>query len=584
MEKPNVKWDDVAGLETAKQLLKEAVILPIKFPQLFTGNRKPWEGILLYGPPGTGKSYLAKAVATEANNSTFFSVSSSDLVSKYVGESEKLVKQLFEMVCYAFLHAHGKSKGEGGGERKKKVQPMHIARDKKPAIIFIDEIDSLAGRRSDNEQDNTRRIKTEFLVQMQGVGKDTRGILTLGATNCPWDLDPAVRRRFVKRIYIPLPEKEARKGMFKLHIGNTPHKLTDKDFDILGERTPVHNFFFHNHLHFLNLKKKKKKKKGFSGSDINATHFKEIPDSDNPSQMALVPCPKTDPKGQKMSLMDIPPEKQDRVKAPPLEVSHFLKILTNAKPSVGAEDIERHVKWTSEFGQEGVSQPTLDNLQNCTILFFFVSCLLTPKVIYTCQNKKTPHILNLKFGHKSLKEISMLLFVRKRPEERAKNRNKITVNFFCFIPGILFVDQMSQGNQLQQLVVLLEQLVSGKDINQAQSKIQQFETQTGKKKGKNETKMKALQWHCCKYFAMRRYSQSSDKFALQKKPRWIVLKNVINNHWDKTDSRFREPLLEKNEKQGIKEKIVNPDLLGSSDSKIRNTTALISHEQLPYLL
>ncbi|ETO11263.1 hypothetical protein RFI_26113 [Reticulomyxa filosa] len=98
MEKPNVKWDDVAGLETAKQLLKEAVILPIKFPQLFTGNRKPWEGILLYGPPGTGKSYLAKAVATEANNSTFFSVSSSDLVSKYVGESEKLVKQLFEMV------------------------------------------------------------------------------------------------------------------------------------------------------------------------------------------------------------------------------------------------------------------------------------------------------------------------------------------------------------------------------------------------------------------------------------------------------------------------------------------------------
>lgn len=87
-DKPNVQWEDVAGLESAKEALKEAVILPIKFPHLFTGKRQPWKGILLYGPPGTGKSYLAKAVATEAN-STFFSVSSSDLVSKWMGESER---------------------------------------------------------------------------------------------------------------------------------------------------------------------------------------------------------------------------------------------------------------------------------------------------------------------------------------------------------------------------------------------------------------------------------------------------------------------------------------------------------------
>merc|ERR1719174_1191432 len=95
-DKPNIKWEDVAGLEGAKEALKEAVILPIKFPHLFTGKRKPWRGILLFGPPGTGKSFLAKAVATEANNSTFISVSSSSLVSKWQGQSERLVKELFE--------------------------------------------------------------------------------------------------------------------------------------------------------------------------------------------------------------------------------------------------------------------------------------------------------------------------------------------------------------------------------------------------------------------------------------------------------------------------------------------------------
>jgi len=316
-ETPNVKWDDVAGLETAKQLLKEAVILPIKFPQLFQGKRKPWAGILLYGPPGTGKSYLAKAVATEANNSTFFSVSSSDLVSKYVGESEKLVKNLFEM-----------------------------ARVEKPSIIFIDEVDSLASKRGDNEQDNTRRIKTEFLVQMQGVGKDTRGVLTLGATNCPWDLDPAIRRRFVKRIYIPLPEQEARQIMFKIHIGNTRNTLTDGDYKVMAERT-----------------------EGFSGSDISAvvqdalmepvrtmqtaTHFCKAKDPTGRREYIWLPCSPAHPGAQKMSLMEIPDSEQDHVEAEGLKLAHFLRTLADAKPSVGKEDIKRHTDWTAEFGQEG---------------------------------------------------------------------------------------------------------------------------------------------------------------------------------------------------------------------------------------
>jgi len=187
-EDPNVSWKDVCGLEQAKAQLKEAVVLPMRYPQLFKGKRQPWRGILLYGPPGTGKSYLAKAVATEAS-STFFSVSSSDLISKFQGESEKLVRALFE-----------------------------LARKKTPSVVFIDEIDSLCSTRSANDGDNSKRIKTEFLVQMQGVGKVMDGILILAATNDPVGLDPAMRRRFQKRIYISLPNDGARIDMFKLHL------------------------------------------------------------------------------------------------------------------------------------------------------------------------------------------------------------------------------------------------------------------------------------------------------------------------------------------------------------------------------
>lgn len=250
-DKPNVKWEDVAGLEGAKEALKEAVILPIKFPHLFQGKRQPWKGILLYGPPGTGKSYLAKAVATEAN-STFFSVSSSDLVSKWMGESERLVKQLFNM-----------------------------ARENKPAIIFIDEVDALCGPRGEGESEASRRIKTELLVQMDGVGKDSKGVLILGATNIPWQLDAAIRRRFQRRVHISLPDKAARMRMFELAVGDTKCELTQADYKQLGEMT-----------------------EGYSGSDISiavqdalmqpvrkiqtATHYKKVGDSNCKSGLGIL--------------------------------------------------------------------------------------------------------------------------------------------------------------------------------------------------------------------------------------------------------------------------------------------------------
>jgi len=123
-----------------------------------------------------------------------------------MGESERLVKSLFE-----------------------------LARQNKPAVIFIDEIDSMVSNRSDGENEATRRIKTEFLVQMDGVGKDDDGILVLGATNIPWGIDPAARRRFQRKIYIPLPDEPARLAMFKLNVGSTPNNLTEADFIKLAE-------------------------------------------------------------------------------------------------------------------------------------------------------------------------------------------------------------------------------------------------------------------------------------------------------------------------------------------------------------
>lgn len=319
MEKPKVLWSDVAGLDSAKEALKEAVILPIKFPHLFTGKRRPWSGILLYGPPGTGKSYLAKAVATEANNSTFISVSSSDLVSKWLGESERLVKNLFE-----------------------------LARENKPAIIFIDEVDSLCGSRSENESESARRIKTEFLVQMQGVGVDNKDVLVLGATNIPWTLDSAIRRRFEKRIYIPLPEASARVKMFELHMGNIKHCIQPTEFRDLAEKT-----------------------EGYSGADISivvrdammqpvrkvqqATHFKLVkgPSPQNPEVIAddlLTPCSPGDPGAREMTWMQVPGEK---LLEPVVNLPDMLRSLATSKPTVNSADLKKFEDFTRDFGQEG---------------------------------------------------------------------------------------------------------------------------------------------------------------------------------------------------------------------------------------
>ncbi|CAI5729133.1 unnamed protein product [Hyaloperonospora brassicae] len=272
-----VTFDDIAGLQFAKKCVNELVIWPMQRPDIFTGLRSLPKGLLLFGPPGTGKTLIGKAIASQCN-ATFFNISASSLTSKWIGQGEKLVRTLFA-----------------------------VAAVKQPSVIFIDEIDSLLTQRSSEDNEASRRMKTEFLVQLDGAGTKAKDIiLVVGATNRPQELDEAARRRFVKRLYIPLPSLEARLDMISRLLKNNQNDLTGENLAFIAEST-----------------------KGYSGADVRALC----------TEAAMGPI---------RNCADIRTMDADSVR--PINSDDFKDALRGVRSSVAARDLAFYKEWNDEFG------------------------------------------------------------------------------------------------------------------------------------------------------------------------------------------------------------------------------------------
>ncbi|KAL5187834.1 Katanin p60 ATPase-containing subunit A-like 2 [Glycine soja] len=272
---PDVKWESIKGLENAKRLLKEAVVMPIKYPKYFTGLLSPWKGILLFGPPGTGKTMLAKAVATEIN------------LYLEDGDSEKLVKVLFE-----------------------------LARHHAPSTIFLDEIDAIISQRGEarSEHEASRRLKTELLIQMDGLTKTDELVFVLAATNLPWELDAAMLRRLEKRILVPLPEPVARRAMFEELLPQQPDE-EPIPYDILVDKT-----------------------EGYSGSDIRLLC----------KETAMQPLRRL--MSQLEQSQDVVPE-EELPKVGPIKSEDIETALRNTRPSAHLH-AHKYDKFNADYGSQ----------------------------------------------------------------------------------------------------------------------------------------------------------------------------------------------------------------------------------------
>ncbi len=275
-ERPNIKMSEVAGLEAAKQAINDAILAPLKHPELFKGKaRQPWRGILFYGPAGCGKTLIAKAVASEVN-ATFFNVSAANIVSKWLGESERLVMHLFQ-----------------------------LARKSQPAIVFIDELDSIGVSRSGDDVGGERRMKTQLLTELQGLASNHEERITvIGATNLPWEIDFALRSRFEKRIHVPLPDTEARAAILEIHMEDIEVSPV-VDYEELADLT-----------------------EGYSGRDISIVC----------REAAMEPIREL----QRSGRMD---DEREIVDIRPVSRDDFLNAIENIKPATPPEDVKRYIDW-----------------------------------------------------------------------------------------------------------------------------------------------------------------------------------------------------------------------------------------------
>jgi SpoVK/Ycf46/Vps4 family AAA+-type ATPase len=278
-EKPQVKWEEVVGLDPAKKAVKEAIVYPVQRPDLFPLG---WpRGILLFGPPGCGKTLLAAAVATEID-AHFYSIDAASIMSKWLGEAEQNVAKLF------------------GSARKSSIEG-------KPAIVFVDELESLMGQHS-NEVGGEIRVRNQFLKEMDGImdkGKSFH-VYVIGATNKPWDLDWAFIRRFQKRILVPLPDHHTRLMMLKLYM-NTLQITQDVDLHELARLS-----------------------EGFSGSDIR--------DVCQSAQLSLIG--EFFESGKAM-------DKEAKPRA--LTMVDFRQIFEERKPSVSLDMLSLYNRWFEAF-------------------------------------------------------------------------------------------------------------------------------------------------------------------------------------------------------------------------------------------
>ncbi|RLF83324.1 ATP-binding protein [Thermococci archaeon] len=282
----NVTWKDIGGLNDVKVLLMETVVIAaLQKPE----SIQPWKGILLFGPPGTGKTLLASAAAGSLN-ATFFNVKTSNILSKYFGESSKIITALYD-----------------------------VARENAPSIVFIDEIDALTTRRSDDASEASRRMLSTLLTELDGFQdkKSDLLVLTLAATNTPWDLDEAVLSRFPRRIYVPLPDKKATKEIIKINTRGLD--ISKLDLDAIAEESI---------------------RKYYSGRDIK-----------NLCQEAIWNMIREENKDlHKLAELPFEDLRKRSLKTRPLEMRDFEEAFKKIKSPLTKKDIERYEKWAEEFG------------------------------------------------------------------------------------------------------------------------------------------------------------------------------------------------------------------------------------------